>query len=178
MIKVGSLGERWVLIQHSEPWLLTVNSKQRPQSHFKSDELPFLENQHNIPFMRKRCRRGVREETEEPPAKKLAVDRQESEDREDLDRSVGDNTTDTTTEDKLQKEQADQENGDTLMDVERGTQTQPEEQEEREEVQEKSETKESQGEKRQLRARKNSVDDERDETVSSPPTGSADQDDE
>uniref|UniRef100_A0A7N6FIA8 General transcription factor IIIC subunit 1 n=1 Tax=Anabas testudineus TaxID=64144 RepID=A0A7N6FIA8_ANATE len=104
MIKVGSLGERWVLIQHSEPWLLTVNSKQRPQSHFKSDELPFLENQHNIPFMRKRCRRGVREETEEPPAKKLAVDRQESEDREDLDRSVGDNTTDTTTEDKLQKE--------------------------------------------------------------------------
>lgn len=173
MIKVGSLGERWVLMQHAEPWLLTVNTKQLPQMHYKSDRLRFLEDQHTIPFMRKRSKRGVKEETEEPPAKKLAVDRQESEDREGLNRSLSDTTTENQIEDEQRKEQLDEENGDTLMGVERETQTQCEDEGENEAGQKKAETQERREEKRQLRARKDRIDE-----VYSPTTGSAEQQDE
>uniref|UniRef100_A0A8C4IB21 General transcription factor 3C polypeptide 1 n=1 Tax=Dicentrarchus labrax TaxID=13489 RepID=A0A8C4IB21_DICLA len=78
VLQVGSLSARWVLVQHAEPWLLTVKSKSRSQSHFTPDKPPWLENRHNIPVMRKRARRGVPQETEEPPVKKSAVDKQET----------------------------------------------------------------------------------------------------
>uniref|UniRef100_A0A3B4UME3 Ral transcription factor IIIC subunit 1 n=1 Tax=Seriola dumerili TaxID=41447 RepID=A0A3B4UME3_SERDU len=77
VVKAGGLGVRWVLTQHAEPWLLTVNTKQWSQSRFTSDKLPFLENEHHIPFMRKRPRLEGQHMAEEPPAKKPAVDRQE-----------------------------------------------------------------------------------------------------
>lgn len=173
VVKVGSLGERWVLIQHAEPWLLTVNSKQLPQSLYKSDRLRLLEDQHTIPFMRKRSKRGVKDETEEPAAKKLAVDQQESEDREGLNRSLSDTTTENPIEDKQRKEQPEEDNVDIVTGVERETQTQSKDEGENEAGQESAETQERQEEKRQLRPRK-----ERTDEVYSPPTGSAEQDNE
>lgn len=125
--------------------------------------------------MRKRCRRGVQEETEEPPAKKLAVDRQESEDREDLDRSLSDATAEKVVDDEQQKEQGGEENGNTLMDVEVEKRMKKQF---KEAGQEKVENKEKQEENGQLRTRKDCINDERDEKLYSPPTGSADQDDE
>ncbi|KAK5899005.1 hypothetical protein CesoFtcFv8_008527 [Champsocephalus esox] len=82
VVKVGGLGPRWVLMQHSEPWLLTVKqpSKKWHESRLNSNRIPFLEKNHNIPFMRMRTRREVREEEEEPPAKRSAVEKQGGED--------------------------------------------------------------------------------------------------
>lgn len=168
MVKVGGLGERWVLIQHAEPWLLTVNTKRLP--HYKSDRLRLLKDQHTIPFMRKRSKRGVEDETDEPPAKKQAVDGQESEDREGFDRPLSETAAEKPIEDDQWKEQPDEESRDTLMGVETGTQTQPKDEEENEE---KEETQERPEERIQLRQRK-----ERMEEVYSPPTESAEQDDE
>ncbi|XP_070771379.1 general transcription factor 3C polypeptide 1 [Enoplosus armatus] len=162
VLQVGSLGVRWVLMKHAEPWLLTINSKQWSQSRFTSDRLPFLENQHDVPFMRKRCRRGGRQEAEEPPAKKTAVDRHKGEDGEDAQKlNEGEQL-------EKQKERADEGSGDKLLNVEEetGKQMQPEE-----EGEEKVETEERQ---RELRAREDSKDDERDEVACSPPTGPAD----
>ncbi|KAL6111010.1 gtf3c1 [Pungitius sinensis] len=69
--KVGGLGVRWVLLQHADPWLLTVNSKHwSDSSTAAADRLPFLQKEHNIPFLRKRSRREARKEAGEPPAKK------------------------------------------------------------------------------------------------------------
>lgn len=83
MLQVGSLGARWVLMPHADPWLLTVNVRNWSQSRLTSNRIPFIGSQHNIPFMRKRCRRGVQQEVEEPQPKRSTVDRQEGEDRED-----------------------------------------------------------------------------------------------
>lgn len=178
VLKVGSLGVRWVLMRHADPWLLTVNSKQWSQSRLTSGRLPFLENQHNIPFMRKRCRREVRQETEEPPAKKSAMDRQEGEHREDVDGLSSSTKEKINEQEQLEQNDkgADKESGDKLLNLEEieGNQTQPEGQGVEETGQEKIETVERQEEKREHRARANSIDDERDEEAGSPPTGQAD----
>lgn len=76
MVRVGSLGIRWVLMQHVEPWLLTVKSKQESQSHLAS------ESQHTISSRSKRCRRDPTDETEEPPAKRTVEDKHEGEDKD------------------------------------------------------------------------------------------------
>nr|XP_040041912.1 general transcription factor 3C polypeptide 1 isoform X1 [Gasterosteus aculeatus aculeatus] len=68
--KVGGLGARWVLLQHADPWLLTVNSKHWSNSSTACDRLPFLQKGHKIPFLRKRSRREAPKEAGEPPAKK------------------------------------------------------------------------------------------------------------
>lgn len=161
MLEVGSLGARWVLMQHAEPWLLTINGKQWSQSRFTSCKLPFLDSQHNIPFMRKRCRRGVHEETEEPPAKKSTVECEGGEDVEGL--SSGITGEETNEEERLekQKETADEGSGDTLvkLEEEKGKQMQAEEEEQVEAEQEKVET-EKRPERMKLRARRDSIDDE------------------
>lgn len=173
MLKVGGLGVRWVLMQHADPWLLTVNSKQWSQSRLKSDKLPFLENEHNIPFMRKRCRRETRQETEEPPAKKPAVDRQESKDRVDAE-GLPSNVTNEGEQLEKQKEREDEESGDkqlNLREDEGAEQTREEEA-----GQDKIETEERQEEQTEQRARGDSTDAERAEEACSPQAGLTDVD--
>lgn len=171
MLQVGSLGIRWVLMKHAEPWLLTVNSRQWSQSRFSSNRLPFLENQHNIPFMRKRSSREVQRETEEPPAKKSAVDRREGEDVEGL---LSDITREKPNEEEQleeQKERADE--GLLNLEEEGGKQMQPQEEGEEEAGQKKVETEERREKKKELAAGEDTIDDERDEEACSPPTGPA-----
>lgn len=169
MLQVGSLGARWVLMQHADPWLLTVKSKPRSQPSSTSERFPCLANKHNNPFMRKRCRRGVPRETEEPPAKKSALNKQDGENREDAERLAGEMTI------EKQKERADEVSGDKLLNLEEeeGKQKQPEEEGERQAGKEKMET-EDRPEKKELRDREESIDDERDEEPCSSPTGSGD----
>lgn len=180
MLKVGSLGVRWVLMQHADPWLLTVNAKQWSQSRLTPGKLPFLENQHNIPFMRKRCRRDVLTEAEEPPPKKSAVDRQEGEHMQDVDGSSN-NTGEKLNEQEQtekQNEGQDNESGDQLVNLEEkgGKQMQPEEEQEgvEEAGQIKMVTVEEQKEKTNSRGRENSIDEGRDDEVDSPTTGQVD----
>ncbi|XP_069023396.1 general transcription factor 3C polypeptide 1 [Embiotoca jacksoni] len=168
VVKVGSLGVRWVLMQHAEPWLLTVNSKQWSQARLPSDGHPFLENKHNNPFMRKRRGRGFRQEAEEPPAKKRPVNRDE-----DGDGSTGDLTREKLNEeDEQQKGRTDEGRGDELLNLEEegGKQTQPEE----DAGQEKMETRTRRDNKEEQKASEGSAEDERDEQACSPPEGSAD----
>lgn len=169
VLRVGSLGARWVLLQHAEPWLLTVSSKQWPQSRFTSDGLPFLENEHSIPFMRKRCRQEGQQEAEGPPEKKSAVDRQESVDGGDVERLSSDVIRENLNEEQ-HKEQADEGKGDELLnlEVEGGKKTPPEK--EREQVQ----SEEIQEEKREQRPRRNSRNEERDEEACCPLTDLSD----
>ncbi|CAK6972755.1 general transcription factor 3C polypeptide 1-like [Scomber scombrus] len=179
VLKVGSLGVRWVLMQHADAWLLTVNSKQWSQSRLTPGKLPFLENQHNIPFMRKRCRRDVQQEAEEPPPKKSAVDRQEGEPMQEVDGSSSNTGEKLNEQEQLEKqnEGQDNESGDKLLNLEEkgGAQMQPEE--EQEGVEEAGQMKivpvEGQEEKTN-RGRENSIDDERDDEVGSPTTGQVD----
>lgn len=76
MVRVGSLGIRWVLMQHAEPWLLTVKSKQESQSHLVS------ERRHATSSRSKRCRRDPTDKTEEPPVKRTVEDKPKAEDKE------------------------------------------------------------------------------------------------
>ncbi|XP_031719024.1 general transcription factor 3C polypeptide 1 [Anarrhichthys ocellatus] len=121
VIKVGGLGVRWVLMQHADPWLLTVNSKQWSQSRFSSERHPFLEKVHNIPFMRKRPKLKVRPEAEEPPAKKTVLVEQEGEDRRDLGGMSSDATKEQLNEEEQlekQKEQPGEGSGDKSLNLE------------------------------------------------------------
>lgn len=76
MIKVGGLGVRWVLTQHADSWLLTVNPKKWSQSRFSSER----QKEHDVPSVRKRSRTEVRQEAEEPPAKTMAAGERGGED--------------------------------------------------------------------------------------------------
>ncbi|KAM7394584.1 hypothetical protein PAMP_021375 [Pampus punctatissimus] len=155
VLKVGSLGVRWVLMRHADPWLLTVNSKQWSQTRLTSGRLPFLKNQHNIPFMRKRCRREVQQDTEEPPAKKLDLDRH----RGDGGGSPNHTREELNEQEQLEKQKQgeDEESGEKLLNLEEkgAKQEQPED----ERGQEEMETEERQEEKTN-RARENSIDNE------------------
>ncbi|KAM8878595.1 general transcription factor 3C polypeptide 1 [Spinachia spinachia] len=97
--KVGGLGVRWVLLQHADPWLLTVNSKHWSSSSTASEGLSFLPKEHKIPFLRKRSRRDARKEAGEPPAKKSPLVEQVGED------GPGGTLTDSTKEDLAKDEQ-------------------------------------------------------------------------
>lgn len=146
-------------MRHAEPWLLTIKSKPWSQARFTSD--PDLENQHNT-SVRKRCRQEVPHETEEPPAKKSAADKQEDKDREDAE-IWSDKTGEKLNEEeqlKKQKERADEASGDKLLSLEEegGQQVQPEEEGHEEARQEKMETEE-----RHEKKEEDSVTDERDE---------------
>ncbi|KAM9363755.1 general transcription factor 3C polypeptide 1 [Symphorus nematophorus] len=168
VLQVGSLGVRWVLMQHAEPWLLTVKSKPWPQSRITSNR---LENQRHIPFMRKRFRRELPQETEEPPAKKTAVDNQECTDRGDLERLLSDTPMEKLSEEEqLKKHEEDTED----LEEEEGKQVHPREEGAGEAGQR---TKEKRL-KMELRAKKEKKDEETDKEAHSPPTAPADGDDE
>ncbi|XP_026158449.1 general transcription factor 3C polypeptide 1 [Mastacembelus armatus] len=171
VLKVGSVGVRWVLMRHAEPWLLTVNSKQWSQSRFTSEGL----NEHSIPFMRKRCRHEVQRETEEPPAKKSAVDSGEDKGRDNAERSSDTTREKLNEEEEVEKEneQADDRHEDALLnlDVEGEKKTQPEKREEENTAQENEEREE---EKKERRTRQRSVSGERHEESDSALTASVD----
>ncbi|XP_054912510.1 general transcription factor 3C polypeptide 1 [Poeciliopsis prolifica] len=82
VVRVGSLSVRWVLMEHAEPWLLTVNCKQMSQPHENAKRRPHLTSQYNFPFARKRCIKAMQLEAEGPPAKKPASDKEKQTDRE------------------------------------------------------------------------------------------------
>ncbi|XP_068582952.1 general transcription factor 3C polypeptide 1 [Cebidichthys violaceus] len=171
VIKVGGLGVRWVLMRHADPWLLTVNSKQWSQSRFSSERHPFLENVHNIPFMRKRPRLKIRQETEEPPAKKAAVAEREGEDRRDSGGMSSDATKEGPNEEE-QLEQLEEQPGEgsgdksSNLEEEGGKPMQPEEDRE----QETAETEGRREEKKDRRVRTSSVNAEREEEACPLPT--------
>ncbi|KAM4584504.1 general transcription factor 3C polypeptide 1 isoform 2-T2 [Odontesthes bonariensis] len=176
VVRVGSLGVRWVLMRHAEPWLLTVKSQQSSRSHSKSEKSPFLKSRHNIPFMRKRSSRELNRETEGPPPKKQAVDGGDGADVESVDEWS--NLKEKPNEEEQQEEhkgRADEESGDGLLnlDKEEKVQTQPEEDGGGEVGQ--VETEKRQDQKRKLRSRKSGLGNERHAEVCSPPTGSADE---
>uniref|UniRef100_A0A3B3WUH6 B-block binding subunit of TFIIIC domain-containing protein n=1 Tax=Poecilia mexicana TaxID=48701 RepID=A0A3B3WUH6_9TELE len=80
VVRVGSQSVRWVLMQHAEPWLLTVNCKQMSQPHENANRRPHLTSQYNFPFARKRCIKAMQLEAEGPPAKKPASDKEKQTD--------------------------------------------------------------------------------------------------
>uniref|UniRef100_A0A8D2ZF46 General transcription factor 3C polypeptide 1 n=1 Tax=Scophthalmus maximus TaxID=52904 RepID=A0A8D2ZF46_SCOMX len=155
VLKVGARGARYVLRQHAEPWLLTVNSKQWSQARDTPD--PFSESRQPKPLTGKRCRREDQQEAEEVPAKRAALESGEGEDIEGRD----------TTREKL-NEEARPENGKVAVDEGRGEkqlhteeeakgeQTRRDEEGEEKSGQEKMETEEKQVERRELRPRRGS----------------------
>ncbi|XP_041838036.1 general transcription factor 3C polypeptide 1-like [Melanotaenia boesemani] len=173
VVKVGSLGVRWVLMQHAEPWLLTINSKQLSWPPLTSERRPSLKSQHSIPFLRKRCSREVHLETEGPPAKKPALDGGKGPDRESVDGSSC-SSTDKPNEEEQQKERADEGSGDKLLNVEEEGRVETLSKEEGEEVDGQVETVKRHDKKRELRTRRSSLKDERHEDEHSPPLASAD----
>ena len=167
VLQVGSLGPRWVLAQHAEPWLLTVTSKPWSQSCVPLDK---LKGQHNIFSMRKRSRREAPQETEEPPAKKSAAEKREGEEKEKATSGKPRKKVDKEPR-KTQEERTDEGSKDKSVNVEEegGKQTLPEEGGEKKGGQEKVEAeKKGRGKEKELRAREDGVDEERDE-ASSPP---------
>ncbi|XP_042341203.1 general transcription factor 3C polypeptide 1 [Plectropomus leopardus] len=173
VLRVGSMGARLVLMQHADPWLLTVNSKQWSQSRLTSNKLPFLEKQHKIPFMRIRTRREHRRDPEEPAAKKQALDRQESVDGQDMEESSSDVMREKQhgkEQMERQRESADEGSGDKFLNMEEegGKQKHPEEGREEEAGQEKLESGKRQEEKKDNEARADIRDNERDKEAHSP----------
>lgn len=81
-VRVGSLGVRWVLMEHAEPWLLTVSSKHGGQPDVSRSADP----QQAGAFRSKRCRRHTARQVGEPPAKRTEKDGREGEDAEELSR--------------------------------------------------------------------------------------------
>lgn len=98
LVRVGGLGVRWVLMQHAEPWLLTVNSQHPPVPHSPSEKPPFMKGQHNIPFLRKRSSRE--QHREGPPSKRPAVHQENGADAVNVDAGEKPNE-----EEKLEEQQ-------------------------------------------------------------------------
>ncbi|MED6289868.1 hypothetical protein CHARACLAT_007371, partial [Characodon lateralis] len=170
VVQVGCLGVRWVLMEHAEPWLLTVNCKQMSRPHLTTDRRPFLRTHHNIPFARKRCSREVQREAEGPPAKRPTTN--EEMDAGAVDESSGD-VTEKPTEDKQPIEQVDDGSGDKSQNLEEEeqVQTQPEQGEGHDGPEE---MKAEQGWSRPKRTRKCRLSDEQEKETCSLPSGSSD----
>lgn len=165
VVRVGSLGIRWVLMDHAEPWLLTVNCKQMSRPHLTTDRHPSLRSRHNIPFARKRYSREVQQKTEGPPAKKTATVEEREMDGEAVNALANDATgkQNEDTQQEEQKEQADDGGGDEWVDLEEKeqVQTQPKRKGEEHNGREKIETE--QGQARPKRIRKCRLSGEKDE---------------
>ncbi|XP_005744612.1 general transcription factor 3C polypeptide 1 [Pundamilia nyererei] len=173
VVKVGSLSVRWVLMKLAGPWLLTVSSKHWSQSSTASH--PFLEKKQTIPFIRKRCSREFQVEKEEPPAKRLAVDREDVADKEDVD-GVPSNQ-ETNEEKQLEQlerpmERADESRGDQLllMEEEGGKQIQ-EEEKQAAERKKTTDTERRQDNRKEQRLRRGRKDDENNDEACSSSTG-------
>lgn len=171
MVKVGSLSVRWVLMKLAGPWLLTVSSKHWSQSSIASD--PFLEKKQTIPFIRKRCSREFQVEKEEPPAKRLAVDREDVADKEDVDEVPSNQETNEKKQlEQLERpmERADESRGDQLLllEEEGGKQIQEEEKQERKKT---TDAERRQGNRNEQRLRRGRKDDENNDEACSSSTG-------
>lgn len=128
---VGAEGARWVLTQHAEPWLLTIKTSQ--WTRVSPDAFPFLDNKHVIPFMRKR-RPGLREDSEETPAKRAALDTHQDQDGPDTEQS------ETQQESEQRPEQlkgAEEDNSEQKNEPEGQMNTQPEKEKKEEEKHER-----------------------------------------
>lgn len=128
MVQVGCLAVRWVLTQHADPWLLTLQTKW-------ATSLPTRDEPKTQSNVRKRSRRDAPQETECPP-KRSTVDAGEAE------HATPPPGEERTHEEELGNEEG--KDGGKLMSVEAGEQVQPEDiagekKMEAEEEQEKSE---------------------------------------
>lgn len=110
MVEVGCLAMRWVLTQHANPWLLTLQTKW-------ATALPTREEPKTQSNVRKRSRRDAPQETE-CPAKRSTVDAGEDEHAR---KPPGDAAEKRTLEEELANE-----DGGKPMNVEAGQQVQPE----------------------------------------------------
>ncbi|PWA32581.1 hypothetical protein CCH79_00015035, partial [Gambusia affinis] len=150
VVRVGSLSVRWVLMEHAEPWLLTVNCKQMSQPHENAKRRPHLTSQYNFPFARKRCIKAMQLEVEGPPAKKHASDKEKQTDRKTRADGPGkpNDGPGKPSEAEQQKERTDDGSGDKTLILEMGkaVSIQPEQ-----EGEEKMETEEEQGRPRRIR---------------------------
>ncbi|XP_035993309.1 general transcription factor 3C polypeptide 1 [Fundulus heteroclitus] len=167
VVRVGGFGVRWVLMEHAEPWLLTVNCKQASRSQLRTNKGPLLRSLHNLPFAVKRCSRVLQQVAEEPPEKKPAVDEEKETDGGAVDGSSAAGTEDQD-EAEQQKEPAGDEGGDNLpgLEEEGQVQTQPDEEGEQHDGQEKIETE--QGSSRPKRTRKCRLPGDKDEVCALP----------
>lgn len=114
-MQVGGVAVRWVLVQHAEPWFLTLHSK-RAYCH------PTWDEPKSQSSTRKRSRRGGAEETGRP-AKRPAVDAGVAEQGET---PQGDAAEEKEDEEELGNKEED---GGKLLELEEeegGQQTQPE----------------------------------------------------
>ncbi|KAM4595765.1 general transcription factor 3C polypeptide 1 [Fundulus diaphanus] len=167
VVRVGGFGVRWVLMEHAEPWLLTVNCKQTPRSQLRTNKGPLLRSLHNLPFAVKRCSRELQQVVEEPPAKKPAVDEEKETDGGAVDGSSAAGA-ENPVEAEQQKEPADDKGGDNSLSLEEEVpvQTQPDEDGEQHDGQEKMETE--QGRSRPKRTRKCRLPGDKDEACALP----------
>lgn len=113
MVQVGCLAVRWVLTQHADPWLLTLQTKW-------ASSLPTRDEPKTQSGMRKRSRRGALQETE-CPAKRSTVDSGEA---EHAMKPPGEAAEKRTREEELGNEEGT--DGAKLVNVEAGQQVQPE----------------------------------------------------
>ncbi|XP_028268672.1 general transcription factor 3C polypeptide 1 [Parambassis ranga] len=158
VVRVGGLSVRWVLLKHADPWLLTLNSKQWLQARITP------QNDHNPLFKRRRSGRGIQKEIEEPPAKKLAVDREQA-----VEEGLSSNMME---EHQQQKENADEEGGDKSLSLEEAGGMQPEGGGEEDAGQEEMESETKWDNDRKRQAKVDSADDEKDEDSCPAPAGS------
>uniref|UniRef100_A0A3Q1G3K9 General transcription factor IIIC subunit 1 n=1 Tax=Acanthochromis polyacanthus TaxID=80966 RepID=A0A3Q1G3K9_9TELE len=172
-VAVGSLGVRWVLKQHAEPWLLTVNRKQWSLSNVTPDGLPSLENPYHQSFAQKRCSREIHQDTEEPPAKRLSVDRDKGSDVEEEDVLPNNTTKEKINEEEQQKGTEDEESGGKQPHLEEEGRRQTQTEDERKE---KVETEKRQDDTEDPRVGEHSVDGEKDDKECSLAPGSPDED--
>lgn len=119
-VRVGSLGVRWVLMEHAEPWLLTVSSKHAGQPDVSRSADP----QQAGAFRSKRCRRHTARQVGEPPAKRTEKDGREGEDAEELSRE-GEETENREREDE--EASLDREEGGELQGNTEGTEAREQE---------------------------------------------------
>ncbi|XP_029909764.1 general transcription factor 3C polypeptide 1 [Myripristis murdjan] len=186
VLEVGGLGVRWVLMHRAGPWLLTTNSKPWSQSRLSQDGLlPMWENQHNIPFMRKRHIEGGEDE-EAPPSKKVAKDKEgdkAGEGEEGLSsKALGEEAPNSREELSEQREGGNETSGENLLNSgeEKVKETLPEEKQEeaaetKNETQEKGKgLKEVEGEQTDIEHRT----EEGDDATCSPPARAANTEDE
>uniref|UniRef100_A0A3B3YCK2 Uncharacterized protein n=1 Tax=Poecilia mexicana TaxID=48701 RepID=A0A3B3YCK2_9TELE len=120
VVRVGSQSVRWVLMQHAEPWLLTVNCKQMSQPHENANRRPHLTSQAD----------GPGKPSEDDATGKLDAD--DGTGKLDADDGTGkldaDDGTGKPNEAEQQKERTDDGSGDKTLILETGKEvlTQPE----------------------------------------------------
>lgn len=97
VLRVGSQAVRWVLMDHAEPWLLTVSSKLGVQPEASTAAEPLLAASSRS----KRCRRPTARQSGEPPTKRAHRDDVEGEAQEEPSRGEEQRICRVTEEEKV-----------------------------------------------------------------------------